>query len=251
MRGHPPAETGNRIGVCPATWGKMGREPAARPRIQPRMSRFRANKNVHSLYAKIDALDRQRRELEVRAFGAEVPVPVRRDRYFGLPDAELRRKLIGMVRRLRELGIRHHDARVAYWQLVTDETRAKLDDLRSDAPRSSWRRGIWWDVLTVFWILAGFGLLTFQIPGAVVGAIAAAIWARHIVKSRAATRIAFLREGDDALRSSESQLQQARREAAAAQAVAEPFSATEEQSGVPDAPGELRGPVAPVSGMQA
>jgi hypothetical protein len=202
------------------------------------MSRFRANKNVHSLYAKIDAVDRRRRELEVQAFGAEIPEGVRRDRYFALNDAELRRILIGTARRQHELGIRHHDARVAYWQLVADETRAKLDDLRSDAPRSSWRRGIWWDVLTVFWILAGFGWLTFQVAGAVIGAIAAAIWARHIVKSRAATRISFLRQGDDALRSSESQLQQARREAAAAQAVAAPFSAAEEQSGLPDAAGE-------------
>lgn len=197
------------------------------------MTRTRAGKKVDRLDARIAVLDRQRRALETQALGAEIGDADRRASYFALADVTQRRKLIALTRRIGELGREHRDATVAYWRIVTDETRAKLDDLRSDAPGSNWRRGIWWDVLTVFWILVGFGWLTFQVAGAIGGALAAGLWSRYIVTSRAAARLAFLRQGDDALRSSESQLRSAERDAAVA--THDLFSASEEATGTADA----------------
>jgi hypothetical protein len=196
------------------------------------MTRTRAGKKVDRLDARIAVLDRQRRALETQALGAEVGEADRRASYFAIADVARRRKLIALTRRIEELGREHRDATVVYWRIVTDETRAKLEDLRSDAPGSNWRRGIWWDVLTVFWILVGFGWLTFQVAGAIGGALAAGLWSRYIVTSRAASRVAFLRQGDDALRSSESQLGSAERDAAVE--THELFSASEEATGTAD-----------------
>lgn len=201
------------------------------------MNRTWAGKKLNTIERRIAVLEYQRHELGKRVFVSGEPAEAeQRARYFAISDVRLRRKLIGIERRLHEARRRRHTALVTYWRSTVAETRGKLDDLRSDSPGSDWRRGILWDVLTVFWILAGFGWLTLQWIGLGVGAAAAAVWSRRLVRSRAGARITFLRQGDDALRAHESELRKAEREAAAAESELPLFSEQEEKTGIEDAP---------------
>jgi hypothetical protein len=193
------------------------------------MKRFRAAKRLDALDTRLDILEAERRALEFQAFGAEVATAQRREKYFAIPDPALRRKAIGIERRLHALRRDERVAAIEYWTTVGNETRAKLDDLKSDSPTADWRRSIWWDVLTLLWIIGGAGWLAAGLPGAGVGTAITAAGAWYILRSRARARPARIREGEEALRSSERELHAAEQEVGEA-----PFSATEEQTGVPD-----------------
>jgi hypothetical protein len=201
------------------------------------MTRTRAGKALDAIDRKIAVLEHQRRELERQAFGQPVNDGERRARYFSLADVGQRRRLIGLERRLHQLRREQRDAAVTYWRIMVAETRAKLADLGSEALSSNWKRGILWDIVTVFWIFVGLGWLTYRWAGAAVGAIVAAVGSRYIARSRERSRMTFLRQGNDVLRSNESELQQAEREAALHEGAPPAFSATEEQTGIEDAPG--------------
>ena len=198
------------------------------------MTRFKSRKKLSAVDAQVDALEQERRALELQVLAAEVPEAGRRARYFSIEDPELRRKAIGIERALHDLRQRQRAAAVAYWQAVAGETRAKLDDLKSESPTSAWRRRIWWDVLTILWILAGAGWLAFQIPGAAAGAVVTAICAWFIVRSREGMRLTSIRQGEEILRSSESELRKAEWEAAQATPAPPTFSTSEQETGMPD-----------------
>ena len=198
------------------------------------MTRFRAGKKLDALDAKVDTLEAERRALELRALNGEVPADVRRARYFSIADVALRRKAIEIERTLHDLRQRQRAAAVAYWTAAAAETRAKLDDLKSTSPTSAWRRRIWWDVLTILWILAGAGWLAFQIPGAVAGTVVTAVCAWYIVRGRERMRLSSIRQGEDILRSRESELRRAEWEMAQATPASPAFSPSEEKTGMPD-----------------
>jgi hypothetical protein len=198
------------------------------------MTRFKTRKKLSVVDAEVDALEQERRALELQALAGEVPEAGRRERYFSIEDPDLRRKAIGIERDLHDLRRRQRAAAVDYWTAVAAETRAKLDDLKSESPTSAWRRRIWWDVLTILWILAGAGWLAFQIPGAAAGAIATAVCAWFIVRSREGMRLTSIRQGEEILRSSESELRKAEWEAAQGTPAPPAFSASERETGMPD-----------------
>ncbi len=198
------------------------------------MTRLRTGRKLDAVDRKIAALEEQRRTLETRALGGELNDAGRRERYFSIPDLALRRKAIGIERALHELRQQQQVATVDYWASVAATTRSKLADLQSESPTSAWRRGIWWDVLTIFWILVGAGWLAARIPGAVGGAVAAAVWGWFIVRGRERTRLTYIRQGEDMLRSSERELQQAQRHAARPSPSPALFSASEAETGTPD-----------------
>lgn len=198
------------------------------------MKRFKAGKQLHALDAQIDTLETERRALELQALDAEVPEDGRRARYFSIEDLALRRKAIGVERALHDLRQRQRAAAVTYWTAVAAETRAKLDDLKSESPTSAWRRRIWWDVLTILWILAGAGWLAFGIPGATGGAVVTAACAWLIARSREAMRLTAIRQGEEILRSSESELRKAEWDAAQAAPATPAFSPSEQETGMPD-----------------
>jgi hypothetical protein len=196
------------------------------------MTRFRAAKRLDALDAEITALEKERAALEIRALGAEATADERRSRYFSIGDPGLRRKAIGIERSLHDLRQKERTAAIEYWATVAAETRAKLDDLKNDSPNSAWRRRIWWDVLTLLWILAGGGWLVLGIPGAAAGTAATALAAWFILRSRKQARFATIRQGEDVLHSSESELRKAEQDQALpAKGL---FSASEEQTGLPD-----------------
>lgn len=190
------------------------------------MTQFRAAKKLDALDRRTDELESQRHSLELQAFGAEVPEGERRERYLRLGDPLLRSRLIGLVRDLHTARLEQHATAVDYWSLVTADTRRKLDDLKNDAPTARWRRDIWWDVLTLLWIIGGAGWLAWQIPGALGGTLATAALTPWLIRSRHQRRDESIRKGESVLRSGELELQQA--QAAATRLPAEPmFSATE------------------------
>jgi hypothetical protein len=197
------------------------------------MKRFKAGKKLDALDAEIHALETERRELELQALNAEVPDDGRRARYFSIEDLALRRKAIGVERALHDLRQRQHAAAVAYWTAVAAETRAKLDDLKSESPTSAWRRRIWWDVLTILWILAGAGWLAYGIPGAAGGTVVTAVCAWFIVRGRDGMRLTSIRQGEEILRSSESELRKAEWDASQAMPASPAFSAAEQETGMP------------------
>lgn len=201
------------------------------------MNRFRAAKRLDALDAEIDALLAQRRALELSALGAEVSDDERRARYFATADPESRRRLIGLERKLHELRARNHSAAVEYWKMATAETRGKLDDFRSESPTAGWRRDLWFDALTLVWILGGAGWLYRGTGGLLVGSAIAAVGAWFVARARTRARPARVREGENALRSGESELSAAEQQAARSGVALPLFSATEEASGVPDEPG--------------
>jgi hypothetical protein len=201
------------------------------------MNRFRAAKRLDALDAQIDALLAERRALEISALGTEVRDDERRARYFAVADPETRRRLIGLERKLHELRARNHSAAVEYWKMVTAETRGKLDDVRSDSPTAGWRRDLWLDALTLVWILGGAGWLYRGTRGLLVGCAIAAIGAWFVARARERARPARVREGENALHSGESELRAAEQQASHAAGARPLFSATEEASGLPDAPG--------------
>jgi hypothetical protein len=200
------------------------------------MSRLRAKKKLYALDAEVEALEQKRRALELETLGAEVTDGERRARYFSIADAGLRRQLIGVERALHGASQRQRAAAIEYWTTVAAETRSKLEDLKSDSPTSAWRRRIWWDVLTILWILGGAGWLAFQTIGAAAGTVATAVWAWFIVRGREQTRLSSIREGEDLLRSSEGELQRAREDAIGATAPLTVFSPSEAETGTPDRP---------------
>lgn len=198
------------------------------------MAGFRQNKKLQRIDSEVEALEAKRRALEARAFGAELPAAERRGRYFAVADADLRRELIATGRALHEARGRQRAAAIDYWETVAADTRRKLDDLRSDSPTSAWRRAIWWDVLTLFWIFAGAGWLAYRWAGAATGTAFTAAAGWYVVRRREQTRISALREGEDVLRSSENELRLARAEAENPAHASPPFSAAEEGNGVAD-----------------
>jgi hypothetical protein len=199
------------------------------------MTRSRTGKKLNVLDAEVEALEQQRRALELRALGAEVSDAERRSRYFSVADPALRRELIGLERALHDKREQQRALALEYWTTTAAETRAKVADLTSGSPTSRWRRSLWWDLLTLFWILAGAGWLGFGIPGALIGAALSAVSAWFVVRSRERMRLASVREGEELLRSSERELAQARLVATGTADPTTTFSQAEEQSGVPDA----------------
>lgn len=198
------------------------------------MTGFRQNKKLQRIDGEVEALEAQRRALEEQAFGGEVPDAERRARYFAVADAGLRRRLVAAGLALHEARARQRAAAVAYWETVATDTRRKLDDLRSDSPTSAWRRAIWWDVLTLLWILAGAGWLAYQAPGAITGTVATVLASVYVVRRREQTRVSAIRQGEDMLRSAENELRLARADADNPAHGSPPFSATEAASGAAD-----------------
>lgn len=192
------------------------------------MTQFRAAKKLDALDRRSDELESERRALELQAFGAEVPNGERRERYLRLGDPLLRRRLVTLARTLHEVRREQQATAVDYWTLVTGETRRKLDDLKSDTPTSRWRRDIWWDVLTLLWIIGGAGWLAWGIPGALGGSLLTGAVTPYLVRSRRARRAESIRKGEGLLRSGEIELQKARNEAGHLPTEAM-FSATEAQ----------------------
>lgn len=176
------------------------------------MTQFRAAKKLDALDRRCDALEGERRMLELQAFGAEVDTGERRERYLRLGDPLLRRRLIGLALDLHAARQEQQATAVDYWSRVTADTRHKLDDLKNDAPTARWRRDIWWDVLTILWIIGGAGWLAWQIPGAIGGTLATAALTPWLVRSRHRRRKDSIRRGEGLLRSGELELQQARAE---------------------------------------
>lgn len=164
------------------------------------MTQYRAAKKLDALDARMDALEQERSAL------ADSP-----------PDAGQRERLEHLAAEIRELRPRQQAAAVEYWSTVVSETRAKLEDLRSESPTSAWRRGIWWDVLTILWILAGAGWLYRKIPGAAVGTVVTAAIAPFLFANRKRQRVESIRKGEEKLREAEQQLAQAQRETQAGQ----------------------------------
>jgi hypothetical protein len=198
------------------------------------MTGFRQNKKLQRIDGEVEALESRRRELELRAFGAEVPAAERRGRYFAVADAGLRRQLIAAGRALHEARSRQRAAAIDYWETIATDTRRKLEDLRSDSPTAKWRRALWWDVLTLFWIFAGAGWLAYQLRGALAGTLVTAAAGWYVVRRREASRATTIRQGEELLRSSENELRLAQADAANPAHDGAPFSATEESSGVAD-----------------
>lgn len=201
------------------------------------MNRSRTGKKLNVLDAEVEALEQERRDLELRALGAEAPESERRARYFAVADLGLRRELIAVGRTLADKRREQRAMAVEYWASTLAETRAKIEDLQSQSPGSRWRRALWWDLLTILWVLAGAGWLGFGIAGAVAGAAASAAWAWFIIRSRERTRLTSLREGEELLRSGERELERARQDAVEAGAPHAIFSRSEEETGVPDQAG--------------
>lgn len=198
------------------------------------MSRFKAAKKLDAIDARLDTLEAERRALEQATLGAAVAEGLRRERYFGIADDGQRRGLIALEREIHEQRRQQGAAAVAYWGTVVTETRRKLDDLRDESPRSAWRRGVWYDILTILWILVGGGFWAFRWAGAIAGAAITAAWAPFLVRGRERTRISSIRKGEDILRSAENELRIAERERDRHQADGI-FSATEAVAGAPDA----------------
>jgi len=197
------------------------------------MSRFKAAKTLDAIDARIHALEAERRALEQQALGGEIAEgAARRERYFAIGDSALRRRLISLERDLHEKRREQGAATVAYWNTVAAETRRKLDDLREQSLRSSWRRGVWYDILTILWILVGGAFWAFGWPGALVGAVFTAAWAPVLMRGRERTRLGSIRKGEEILRSAENELRLAEREADSHRMDGD-FSATEAASGVP------------------
>ncbi|MCK6371403.1 MAG: hypothetical protein L6Q83_08795 [Gammaproteobacteria bacterium] len=196
------------------------------------MKRRAAAKKLDALNAELVQLAAERAALEIDALGGEVDETRRRERYFGIPEEGRRRRLIRHERTLHARRQEQRAAAVTYWQAVVDETREKLDDLKNEAPNSQWRRGIWWDLFTVLWILAGAGWLGYSLIGAAIGAALTAPIGWYIMRSRLSARLASIRTGEEVLRAGEQELAQAQRLArqAAAEAL---FSPDEEHSASP------------------
>lgn len=190
------------------------------------MTQFRAAKKLDALDRRCDTLESERRQIELQAFGAEVTAGERRERYLQLGDPTLRRRLIGLARDLHTARHEQQAVAIAYWSLVTADTRRKLDDLKNDAPTARWRRDIWWDALTILWIIGGAGWLAWQIPGAIGGTLVTAALTPWLVRGRHRRRDESIRKGEGLLRSGELELQQAQAEAARLPAEP-PFSAAE------------------------
>ena len=201
------------------------------------MTRRRASRKLYAADTEVDALEKERRTLELQAFGAEASDAERRARYFSIEDVALRRRLIGIERSLHELRQRQRDAAIQYWTTVAGETRANLEDLKSESPTSAWRQRIWWDIVTILWILGGAGWLAYGIPGAAVGTATtlAATW--FIVRSRRRARPILIRQGEDHLRASERELQLVERYSAPATPAPPAFSESEAETGIPDTAG--------------
>lgn len=199
------------------------------------MTGFRANKKFQLTDGEVQGLDRALRALEVKVLGAEVPPAERRSRYFTVADSERRRELIAAGRALHEAETRRRAAAVEYWQTIAGETRDKLADLHSGSLFSRWRRGIWWDVLTLFWIFAGAGWLAYRVTGLAAGVVLTVLASVYVIRRREGTRLASIREGEDLLRASENELRLARADAEHAAGGRAPFSASEAEKGVPDA----------------
>lgn len=170
------------------------------------MKRFTAAKKLDALDSRLAALKSERRSLEIEALGAEVGDQEHPARYVAVADEALRSRLLELDRTLREIHEKQRAAAVAYWSIVVAETRAKLEDLRSDSPFSAWRRGMWWDVLTVLWIFGGAGWLVGGITGAAIGTAVTALCAWYIVGSRERARLDVIRTGEEVLRSNEREL---------------------------------------------
>lgn len=164
------------------------------------MRAFKTSKKLHRLDLEIDALEGERRALEARDATQ--------------PGGGEREPLADLERRLQALRQRRHAAAVEHWTAVASDTRAKLADLKSDSLLSGWRRGIFLDVVTLFWILAGAGWFAFGLAGTAVGAVLAVIASWFIVRRREPMRLMSIRQGEDILRESEIELRRATREAA-------------------------------------
>lgn len=201
------------------------------------MSRSRTGKKLNVIDAEVETLQQERRALELRALGAEVSDGERRASYFSVADPALRRELISVERALHDKRERQRALALEYLSTTVAETRAKIDDLRSQSLNSRWRRALWWDLFTILWILTGAGWLGFGIAGAIVGAIASAVWAWFIVRSRERARLTSLIEGEELLRSTERELEPARQAAAAVDPPGATFSKSEEETGTPEAGG--------------
>ncbi|MBW7929858.1 MAG: hypothetical protein H3C57_00930 [Gammaproteobacteria bacterium] len=199
------------------------------------MSRFKIAKRLDAIDARINALVAERRTLEQRLLdGAPSDRDSRRERYFAVADAEGRRRLIGLERELHEKRREQAGVTFSYWSTVSAETRHKLDDLRETSLHSAWQRGIWYDILTILWILVGGGYWIFGWMGALGGALFTAAWMPVLRRGRERTRLSAIRNGEDILHSAENELRLAERgvESCAGDPL---FSATEAASGVPDA----------------
>jgi hypothetical protein len=155
------------------------------------MTRFSANKKLNALDRKIDVLEAECRKAS------------------SAPSGDLERQLL----QLRE---QRHLANLEYLEAIVAETRAKLDDLKSDALGSGWRRAIWWDILTIFWFVAGAGWLVWRWPGVLAGTLATAACGAWIARQRRQSRPTFIRQGEDKLRASQAELEEARRQVPAA-----------------------------------
>ncbi len=197
------------------------------------MSRFKAAKKLDAIDARLLALEAERRRLEQQLFDQEVGENERRERYLALADAGQRRQLMGLQREIHEMRGKQSAAAVKYWGTVVTETHRKLDDLRDTSPRSAWRRGVWYDILTILWILVGGGFWAFSWAGAIAGAVFTAAWAPFLARGRERTRISSIRKGEEILRSAANELRLAEH-ATETQASGPPFSAAEALSGNPD-----------------
>ncbi len=196
------------------------------------MNRKAAARSLDRLESQIAQLEATRRSQEIAAFGTECSEERRRERYLALDDASLRRRLITGERALHELRRQRCQVAIEYRNTIVTGTRAKLADLQSDSPTSAWRRGLWWDLLTVFWVLVGAGWLAAQLPGALAGAVAAVVCGWWIARRRAPARLVAIQAGETLLRSAESDLQDALREAEQLSPEAL-FTAAEEAAGAP------------------
>lgn len=199
------------------------------------MSRFKTAKRLDAIDARINSLVAERRALEQRLLdGAPSDRDSRRERYFAVGDPEGRRRLIGLERELHEKRREQAEVTLAYWGTVVSETRHKLDDLRETSLRSAWQRGVWYDILTILWILVGGAYWAFGWIGALGGALFTAAWTPFLRRGRERTRLNAIRNGEEILHSAENELRLAER--GVANCPERPlFSATEAGSGVPDA----------------
>lgn len=176
------------------------------------MSRFKAAKKLDAVDARLNDLEATRRTLEQQLLGGPVPEAARRDRYPTIGDPQQRDRLLALDREIEEQRREQGAAAVAYWGTVVNETRRKLDDLRDTSLHSSWRRGVWYDILTILWILVGGGYWIYAWAGAIAGAVITGAWAPYLARGRERTRISSIRKGEDILRSAENELRLAERE---------------------------------------